>query len=146
MDLRLPTDFISVETETTIHLSYTFPNRMLITVRKRICGKVMFPQACVKNSVHSGEKCTHPWADTPSGQTPYLGRYPLWPDTAPGRYPLGRHPPGQTPHHGQTSRRADSPSPLEQTPTDSHCSGRYASYGNAFLYILRAKYVANDIL
>ena len=27
---------------------------MLITVRNSSCGKVMFSQACVKNSVHSG--------------------------------------------------------------------------------------------
>ena len=26
----------------------------IITVRKSSCGKVMFSQACVKNSVHSG--------------------------------------------------------------------------------------------
>ena len=30
----------------------------LITVRKRSCEKVMFSQACVKNSVHRGEVYT----------------------------------------------------------------------------------------
>ena len=46
-----------------------------------------------------------------------------------GRHPLdrlGRHPPGrQTPPPGQTSY-----------PADGYCSGRYASYWNAFLFIL----------
>ena len=52
-------------------------------------------------------------ADTP------LGRHPSWADTLPrqtphpGRHPLGRH-----------------------TPPDGHCSGRYASYWNAFLYLV----------
>ena len=40
----------------------------LITVRKRSCGKVMFSQACVKNSVHREGRCTPPWPDT-HGQT-----------------------------------------------------------------------------
>ena len=38
--------------------------RRFVTVRKRSCGKVMFSQVCVKNSVHGGEVYT-PWADTP---------------------------------------------------------------------------------
>ena len=54
---------------------------------------------------------------TTMGYTP-LGRYsPIQPPTP------GRHPPGQT-------------TPLSQTPPlpNGHCSGRYASYWNAFLY------------
>ena len=56
-----------------------FESKLIFTVRKRSCGKVMFSQACVKNSVH-GRRCTHPQADppldkhpqanTPSGRTP----------------------------------------------------------------------------
>ena len=73
----------------------------------------MFSQACVKNSVHRG--ILSPLADTP---------------------PLGRHPPWQTPH------RADPPwadipwqtHPPGRHPPSGHCSGRYASYWNAFLY------------
>ena len=57
---------------------------IIITVRNSSCGKVMFSQACVKNTVHRG---------------------------AIGSPPLGRH-----------------PSPRADTPPDSHCSGRYASY------------------
>ena len=45
---------------------------LLVTVRKRSYGKVMFSQACVKNSVHRS-------------------RHPL------GIHPLGRHPPGRHP-------------------------------------------------
>ena len=49
-----------------------------------------------------------------------------------GRGGSGRHPPspGQTPP-GQTPPWADPPSPPEG---DGYCSGRYASYWNAFLY------------
>ena len=51
-----------------------FNNSHLITVRKRSCGKVMFSQPRVKNSVHGGG--VHPLgrhtlkADTLLGQTP----------------------------------------------------------------------------
>ena len=56
------------------------------------------------------------------------GRQPLWTDI-----PLGRHPPGQTP-----PAWADTPlarhSPWQTPPSaDGYCSGRYASYWNAFL-------------
>ena len=54
-----------------------------ITVRKRSCKKVMFSQACVKNSVHSG------------GCTPSLGRHPLpWGVSALGSICPGRCLPG----------------------------------------------------
>ena len=63
----------------------------IFTVRKSSCGKVMFSQACVKNSLRevstsasSGEGCLPlglprqppPPADTPPRQTPLLGRHP----------------------------------------------------------------------
>ena len=67
----------------------------VIIVRNSSCGKVMFSQACVKNSVHRGG----------------------------GVHPLGRHPLADT----------DTPPPS----LDGHCSGRYASYLNAFLYYLK---------
>ena len=63
------------------------PGPQIFTVHKRSCGKVMFSQACVKNSAH-------------------------------GR---GGTPPSQ-------------PDPLLQA--DDYCSGRYASYWNAYLYSL----------
>ena len=76
-------------------LHFDFMPKHLITVRKWSCGKVMFSQACVKNSVHRGGGCTPPrqtppldrhpgqttpWADTPLVDTP-------WANTPPGRHP-----------------------------------------------------------
>ena len=52
-------------------------------------------------------------ADTPRlGRHP-LGRYPTWQTRPLGRQPPGRHPP----------------------QSDGHCSERYASYWNAFLFL-----------
>ena len=73
------------------------PTNQIFTARKRSYGKVMFSQACVKNSVHRG-RCKPPWADTP------LGRHPVPPRQTPL---LGRHPP---PHH-QTATAADGTHP-----------------------------------
>ena len=108
-------------------------------------AKVMF-FIPVCHSVHGGGVClsacwdthppgqTHPWADppgqTPLGQTP-LGQTHPWSrhPPPPGRHPLGRNPAGQTP-------------PWADTPLHSACweiratNGRYASYWNAFLFIL----------
>ena len=65
---------------------------LLITVRRRSCGEVVFSQACVKNSVHwwGCLPDTPPrQADTPLGRQP-----PLWQaDALPDR---------QTPNPGQT--------------------------------------------
>ena len=72
-------------------------NPLIFYRPQRSCGKVIFSQACVKNSVHSGgggstsvhagihpRGQTPPWADTPQADTPL------------DRHPPGRHPPGQT--------------------------------------------------
>ena len=67
------------------------PSARLITIPKRSCGKVMFSQACVKNSVHRG---VHPLGRQPPGQTPPLGRHPLPRQTATaanGTHPTGMH-------------------------------------------------------
>ena len=77
------------------------------------CGKIMFSEVCVKNSVHRGvciSACTGadtpPPSNTPRCKHP-LVRHLLWSDT-PWSEPLPRQtPPGQTPS-GQT--------PLAQTP------------------------------
>ena len=107
----------------------------IFTVRKRSCGKVMFSQACVKNSVHRRgclPKCLlgyTPWADTPPrADTPWAdpqGRHP------PGQIPPGRHPPQQT---SPPSRHPPGQNPTPH-PEDGYCCGRYASYWNAFLWI-----------
>ena len=78
---------------------------VIFTVRNISCGKAMFSQACVKNSVHSG---VYPRADTPLGRHPHpradtlLGKHPappgkqlhLPPETATaedGTHPTGMH-------------------------------------------------------
>ena len=88
-----------------------------ITIRKQSCGKVMFLHLSVSHSVHRGVSASvHAGIHTP------LGRHP----PPPSRNPLGRQPPppGQTPAPGQIPH-----------PADGHCSRRYASYWNAFLFI-----------
>ena len=91
----------------------------------------MFSQVCVKNSVHRGgciPTCTG-WGVCVSQHA--LGRRGVsqhalgrgvshWAGVC-GRHPLGQTPPGQ-------------PSPF-----GCHCSGRYASYWNAFLFIMGKK-------
>ena len=74
---------------------YSKVHSIIFTVRKRSCGKVMFSEVCVKNSVHREGRCSPPWVDTPlQGRHPLLGRHPPWADTPPRKTP----PPGQTPH------------------------------------------------
>ena len=71
-----------------------FSLNFIFTVHNSGCEKVMFSQACVKNSVH---RSVHPTTDTPLGRHPRTGRHPL----------LGRHTPllgRQTP-----SGQADTP-------------------------------------
>ena len=89
----------------------------IITVRKRSCGKVMFSQACVKNSVHRAGDVHPPWADTPFpwADTPFP-----WADTpfpwADTPSPLADNPRVDTPSPGQT--------PPRQTPPGRHPPGR----------------------
>ena len=74
--------------------------RRFVTVRKRSCGKVMFSQVCVKNSVHGGGG-VHPLGrHPPDRHTPPASRHPTgWQtDTSPlhvyckGRvHPTGMH-------------------------------------------------------
>ena len=98
----------------------------IFTVRNSSCGKVMFSQTCVKNSVHGEGGClpkgmlgyTHPpRADTPSRQTP-LGQTPPSRWTPPLSRPPGRHPPALWDARIRST------------------SGRYASYWNAFLFYI----------
>ena len=93
---------------------------------QRSCGKVMFLHLSVILSTGECLADTYPWADTP------LGRHPHWADTPLG-HPLGR-PPWQTPR-GKTPPWTDTPrQTLPLSPAYGYCSGRYASYWNAFLY------------
>ena len=84
----------SVALLTSIHTELKMEVKAeIFTVRKRSCGKVMFSQACVKNSVHMvAGWCVcvclpdTPSRQTPPGQTPALGRH----SPTPGRRPLQR--------------------------------------------------------
>ena len=80
---------------------------LLITNRNCSCGKVMFSQACVTNSVHGEGVCI----PATTGQGVCVSQHALGREC--GRHPLDRH-----------------------LPLDGHCSGRYASYCNAFLFYL----------
>ena len=95
---------------------------------QRSCGKLMFSQASVilfTGGVSAGHPPVrhppgrHSTGQTPTKQTATLGRHTPWADIPPGRHPLGRNPLGRHP-----------------PPADGYCSGWYASYWNAFLFIL----------
>ena len=71
----------------------------LVAIRDSSCGKVMFSQTCIKNSVHKGEVYTHQ-ADNPRQTPAPLGRLPLGADMPPpkqmataedGTHPAGMH-------------------------------------------------------
>ena len=96
---------------------------------QRSYGKVIFSQASVSHSVHRGG-CL---ADTLPRQTTHRQTPPA--DIHPDRHPQAdthrRHPPRQTHTPGRHPPPADTP-----LPADGYCCGRYASYWNAFLFIV----------
>ena len=96
-------------------------------------AKVIFSQACVKNSVHGGEGvCLSAcWDTPPPKQTPQ----PPWtrPPHGPGRHPPGPDPPDQTPPGPDTPQTRQTP-PQEADCSIRSTSGWYASYWNAFLF------------
>ena len=103
-----------------------------ITVRKRNCGKVNV----------STPVCQSFWGGLPQCMLGYT--------TAPGQNPPGQTLPRQTTHWANPPRWVDTPwtdtpqgrPPPRQTsawadpPADGHCSGWYASYWNAFLFLM----------
>ena len=117
---------------------------------QRSWGKVIFSEACVKNSVHGGST----WAGTPPPPhplgpgTPPRTRYTPLTRYTPDQVPLpepGTHPPGT-----RYTPRDQVPPPPHQPwdqvhPPSSACweiqatSRRYASYWNAFLFKLNFK-------
>ena len=58
----------------------------IFTVRNSSCGKLMFSQVCVKNSVHAGGASLWAWGVYTSGHTPRTDTHP----TPPPRWPLQR--------------------------------------------------------
>ena len=82
-------------------------------------AKVMFSQLSINHSVHGGRG--------------YLGRYPPWAGTPPGRYttPWAGTPPTGTPPPGQVNPQAGTPLGM-YTPGQVHPPpGRYTPPGNA---------------
>ena len=82
----------------------------LFTVCNSSCGKVLFLHLTV---------ILFTWGGVCLGRQPPPRQTPPSGPKLPGRHPPGRHPLG-------TALRVD-------IPRDGHCSGRYASYSNAFL-------------
>ena len=99
----------------------------LITVHKWSCGKVMFSQACVKNSFQ-GVARPRPGGDLLEG-------YP-----GPGGVQVQAQ--GGCPGPGgcvsQYALRQTTPPP---PPADGYCCGQYASYWNAFLFLSMYSYL-----
>ena len=96
--LVVPTLVQLQQRQTVTHVQGIFWTLPLFTAWKRSRGKVIFSQACVKNSVRGG---VHPVADTPPGRHPPRADTPQ--TNTPSRQtpsqadtPLGRHPPRQT--------------------------------------------------
>ena len=97
------------------------------------CGKVIFLQTCVKNSIHRGGVCLSACWDTPLGQTP------------PGQTPPRQAPPwtdlpGQT-LPGQTPRPP--PEPLQRTVRillEFFLVKQYYLFVNIFIYLLHGVY------
>ena len=97
------------------------------------CGKLIFSQACVKNSVHVGVSAVNACWDTPPSTDTPQGR-PPWADT-PRRHPPGRHLPRQTPPGRHLpwadTPRADTPNPAPPTATaadGTHPTGMFSRY------------------
>ena len=81
-----------------------------------------------------GQTPPHPWADSqgrhPPGQTSHQGRHPpSWPV----------HDGTQTPLQSACRGTHLPPSACRGTPPGGHCSGRCASYWNAFLLEIETK-------
>ena len=95
----------------------------IFTARNSSCRKVMFSQACVKNSVHRWGVCI----PACNGQGVCLLRGCL-----PWGVCLGVSTQRQTPPGPETNTP---PGPEADTsPRNDHWSGRYASYWDAFLF------------
>ena len=94
-----------------------------------VCQKFCPQGVCIPAC--TGTDSPPPQADTPR-QTP-CPRADTSGQTLLVRHPLGRHPPGR-----HTPPQADTPPPRQTPPlpTDGYCSRRYASYWNAFLYVM----------
>ena len=93
-------------------------------------GKVMFSKACVSHSVHRA---------LPSGQGP-PDRDPLdrdpWTETTPCTGTPWMETPWTETLHTEATLCTEDRDPPDGEPHSSHCGSRYASYWNAFLFIV----------
>ena len=123
----------------------------MFTGRNEVVAKVMFLQVSVIHSVHRGVCLSACWDTTPrTRQTPPRTRQTS-PDQAdpprPGRPPSpdqADHPPGpgRPPRTRQTPQTRQTPPPEADSSIRS-TSGRYASYWNAFLFIVHSQFFLN---
>ena len=92
---------------------------------QRSCGKVIFSQACVKNSVHRGQGGVYLSAcwDTPPRQTP------------PARHPPGQAPPRQTHPPGRQPPLADTP-PTVTAADGTHPTVMLSGYSDSSSQLL----------
>ena len=92
----------------------------------------MFSQACVKNSAHKGVSVSEAGGFGVHLRTPPR-HIPLLRQTPPScRHPL--HPSGRDPLRQTPVLYRQTPPQVDTHPRDGHCSGRYASYCDAFLF------------
>ena len=105
---------------------------------QRSWAKVIFSQACVKNSVHRGRVSASVHAGMHQPPPPQQTPYP--PSRTRPPPPRSRHPLWeQTPTRSRPPQEADCS--IRST------SGRYASYWNAFLFsFTNAMYTKNEII
>ena len=89
-----------------LHFQDTY---VLLPPASEVWGKVIFSEACVKNSVHKGEVCLSACWNT----TPPRSRQPLFLEQTP---PWSRHPRGQAPpcavHAGRCGQQAGGMHPI----------------------------------
>ena len=85
-----------------------------------VWGKVIFSEACVKNSVHRGMVCLSAWWDTPPGTRPGTPQPRQAPPT-----PRDQAPPQDQVPPGPGTPRDQAPSPWDQAPPGTEHAGRY---------------------
>ena len=96
-------------------------NPSILPPANEVWGKVIFSEACVKNSVHRGRGCLSAcWDTTPLGADPPGTRHPPRSRHPPTRHPPTRHPPGpDTPPWEQAPPGSRSPRTRHPSPQQS---------------------------
>ena len=108
----------------------------LLTPTTVVAGKVMFSQACVKNSVHWGVCIPHMPPPLP-GHACLQAHVPPGMHTHPSAHTSPGHEPPMHIYTTHPPRHACPPSPPRRYYEMRSMSGRYASYWNALLFVIR---------